>query len=230
MKNIKTLVVSAILGLAALNTMAGTAHATLVTYNFSGTSVTDTTGMPIAATFFFGQSVSGSFVLDTSVGDSSGDPNVGDFLGAIISINVTVGGYSASATGGNAFTQNDFPDDAVAIAAFVNDGPFDGSASVSGASVGGLDLGGIIITLQDSTLSALTSDALPSPISLSPFDSVFGTLEFYDPLDQRGDPTSLVFFLESFDTVAQISETGTLAMFSLGLAGLGYARRRKAPA
>lgn len=229
MKNFRYLFASAILGLAALHLMPGPAQAAFVTYNFGGTMLTDLTGSPLAGTFSFGQSVSGSFVLDNSIADSDGDPAFGTFPGAITSISVTIGSYVASATGGDLYTQNDFPDDAVNVAAFVNDGPFVGSAAVTGASIGALDLGGILLVLQDSTSTALTSDAMPSPIGLSGFDSLYGLLEFYDPLDEVGDPVSLAFSLESLDSVAQISETGTLALFGLGIASVAFIRRRKLP-
>ena len=228
MRNIKLLLVSAVFGLTTLSIMAGSSRAALINYNFTGTAQTLVTGTPFDGTFSLGQSVSGSFVLDTSVADIDGDSTFGTFAGAITSISVTIGSYIASATGGDAQTANDFAgNDDVTIAAFINSGPFAGSASVTGPSVGGLDLGGILLSLQDSTLTALTSDALPSPISLSSFDSVFGFLDFFDPLDLGAQPTSLGFSLDSLETAIQLSETDTLALFSLGLVGLQFARRRR---
>ncbi len=226
-RNLKLLLVSAVFGLAALSIMAGSSRAALINYNFTGTAQTIVTGTPLDGTFSLGQSVSGSFVLDTSAPDINADPASGIFAGAITSISITIGSYSASATGGDAFTDNDFPEDRVEIAAFLNVGPFVGSASIAGPSVGGLDLGGILLSLQDSTLTALTSDALPSPISLTGFDSTFGLLDFYDPFDLEADPTSLVFSLDSLETVTQLSEAGTLALLSLGMLSVAFVRRRK---
>lgn len=227
-RNIKLLLASVVFGFSALSFIASSSHAALITYNFTGTTNTIVTGTPLEGTFSFGQSVSGSFVLDTSVPDSNGDPNFGDFAGAITSISVTIGSYSASATGGAAFTRNEFPDDdLVEISAFINVGQFAGSASVSSPSVGGLDLGGLLLVLQDSTLTALASDALPSPISLTDFDSVFGLLEFFDPLDLEAEIVSLAFNLDTLETVTVLSTDGSLALFGLGLLTVALVRRRK---
>jgi hypothetical protein len=226
-RNTRTKFASAVVGLAALTIATASAHAALITYNFTGTVNTLVTGTPFEGTFSFGQSVSGSFVLDNSAADIDGDPDLGTFAGAVTSISVTIGSYSASATGGDASTSNDFPEDSVFIGAAINDGPFAGSASVTGPSVGGLDLGLIGLQLQDSTLTALTSDALPSPISLTDFDSVFGLLDFFDPLDPEADSTPLAFSLDSLETVIQLSENGPLSILSLGILSVVFLRRRK---
>tara|TARA_R110000868_G_scaffold128709_3_gene337010 strand:+ start:247 stop:966 length:720 start_codon:yes stop_codon:yes gene_type:complete len=203
-------------------------HAALISYSFSGTVATDLTGSPLAGTFSFGQNVTGSFVVDTSVPDADGGPIFGFFPGALASISVDIGGYAASATNGTADTADNAGGyDGVGLAAFINAGHLAGSAAVTGASVGGLDLGGILLSLTDSTETALPNDSLPNPISLSGFDSIYGVLEFYDPSDLEADLNSLVFSLETLEAAAAVPEPGTLAVLGLGLAGLGLARRSR---
>jgi hypothetical protein len=226
MKFRKMLFASVLLVLAAVSANVGSSHAALINYNFTGTANTIVTGTPFAGTFSFGQSVSGSFVIDTSVPDSSGDPIAGDFLGAVTSLNVTIGGYNASATGGDAYTFMDFFD-TVFVGGFINAGQFDGSAAVSGPAIGGLALGGIGLQLTDSTGTALASDALPSPITLLDFDSSFGFLDFYDPQDLQAEIVSFGFSLDSIETASQLSATGSLSLLSLGILSVVVLRRRR---
>lgn len=204
-------------------------RAALISYSFGGSVTTDLTGSPLAGTFSFGQSVTGGFVVDTSVPDADGGSLFGFFPGGLVSISVDVGGYSASGTNGSTETaDNAAGSDGVGLAAFINAGQFAGSASVTGLPVAGLDLGGILISLMDGTGTALSNDALPNPISLSGFDSIYGLLDFYDPQDLEGDITSLTFSLETIDVTTSVPAPAVLPLFALGLAGLGYARRKRA--
>ena len=204
-------------------------RAALISYSFNGSVATELTGSPLAGTFSFGQSVTGGFVVDTSVPDADGGSLYGFFPGGLVSISVDTGGYNASGTNGLIDTaDNAAGSDAVGIAAFITAGPFVGSASVTGASVAGLDLGGILISLMDSTGTALSSDAFPNPISLSGFDDIYGVLEFYDPQDLEADPTSLTFSLETIEVTTSVPAPAVLPLFALGLVGLGFARRKRA--
>ena len=202
-------------------------RAALISYSFDGSVATVLTGSPLAGTFSFGQSVTGSFVVDTSVPDADSGSIFGFFPGGLVSISVDIGGYSASGTNGSTDTaDNAAGSDAVGLGAFINVGPFAGSASVTGASIAGLDLGGILISLMDSTGTALSSDAFPNPISLSGFDDIYGVLEFYDPQDLEADTTPLTFSLETIEVTTSVPAPAVLPLFALGLSVLGYARRK----
>lgn len=203
-------------------------RAALISYSFGGSVNTVLTDSPLEGSFSFGQSVTGGFVVDTSVPDADGGSLFGFFPGGLVSISVDVGGYSASGTNGSTETADNAPIDGVGLAAFINAGQFEGSASVTGLPVAGLDLGGILISLMDSTGTALSNDALPNPISLFEFDDIYGVLEFYDPQDPEGDITSLTFSLETIDVTTSVPAPAVLPLFALGLAGLGLTRRKRA--
>lgn len=213
---------------AAALAFATHANAASVTWNFSGTINTILTGSPLDGTFSFGQSASGQITLDTGTTDDDGDASIGLYSGAVTSINVTIGGYSASATGGDVYVQNDFPEDALSLAGAVNTGIYDGNAAVSGASVGGLSLGIIALNFLDfSAFNPLSSDAFPALSDLNAFANTdrYGYLGFQDAAG--AEETIAAFTLESLTLNGNqgVPAPGALALLGLGLFGLGLKRR-----
>lgn len=207
------------------------ANAAIITYNFSGTVTDNPPATSLAGTFAFGESYSGTISFDTSVADSNGSPTNGEYDGALTSINVNIGSYAASATGGKIEVEEaSFFDSFDAEAK--NAAPlFGGSATVTGASVGGLSLGGIQFLLLDTTKSVFSSDAMPLSLSLGDFNVAIVSLLFYDASQPVTSAiTSLALSLDTLtleETSIAVPAPGAPLILGCALAGLGFARRQR---
>lgn len=197
------------------------AQAAPITFAYEGTVNIASGGAAFDA--FLGQTAKFEFTFEptTATDDFPGDTTDGAYQNAITAISVTVGGYSATGSGGliRVYDEHFSNGDEYLINAFV------GLGEIAGADIGGLALSGVDLILSEMAGgSAITSDALllvqPDPADFS-LDTFF--LTFFDGVSEFG--TIEVLGLTSSSTA--VAEPGTLAVFGLGLAGLGYARRRR---
>jgi hypothetical protein len=210
----------------ALMLWATPASALPITYTFTGTVSQDFTGNPLAAQFSNGQSVSGTITVDPSVGDDDSDPGIGAYLDSLLFFEITIGSYTASATGGSLDVFDDMPDDGLFFGAAINEGNYAGSAIVTGAPVAGLELGILALSFLDTTDSALGSDAFPTGIVLGDW-AASGFFGFQTAAP--GYEEHLVGFnLETFtqqDTV--VPEPGTFVLLGSACLVLLAARLRR---
>lgn len=108
MNLIKTLSVAAGTFLAA-----STAQAAFLEYEYTG-SITGGVFGPFGSEFHVGEAVTLNMVIDTDIADSDPSLSTGFYDDALLSIDVTIGGYQASGTDGNGYAttlSDPFPND-----------------------------------------------------------------------------------------------------------------------
>ena len=215
----------AILGLALgiFFSAAQPGTASLITFVAEGT--VNSVDPVLAGPFFsVGDAFTVTFTFDSLTPDSNPDPNRGFYGNAITSLLVTVGTYSATASGNNAISvDNDLGfgvGDQYAI---------DLTDPMSGPSVNGWDVSSqtALLLLGDPTATALSSDALlTDPPNLADFGG-FVALEFIDPTIPP-DPDEippLAFVGADLTSFSLIPEPATLLL--LALCGLALSRRHR---
>ena len=159
------------------------AMATRLTFVAQGT--VDFVDNPLSGTFSLGDNFTVEFTFESLTPDSNPSPNRGDYFNAITALSVTVGPYSATATGDGIITifNNLGGEDQYRI---------DLTDPMAGPSVNGFDLSTqtALLQLRDPTGTAFTTDALPtSPPNPADFVSggTFLALQF------EVDPEHLIF-------------------------------------
>jgi hypothetical protein len=210
-----------------LSSTSTNSDAAILTYNFTG-HVTNTGGL--GSDFNVGDSVSGSFTVDSGIAPRGASTSTFAVYDNLISLNATIGSYtllySAPSGGQEVQVDNNPPtpdDDRFGVTTRVSDG------HLTGADVGGLKLDSFLFRLDDNT-DAVFSDALvfPTSISLSDFTSSAFFLFF-----TGADPVSGVFDSFGPAPTAAVPEPGSLSVTAiLGMitGGVVWLRRRQTAA
>ena len=187
------------------------ASATTLVVTFSGTISSVPT--ELSSAFAVNESVSGSFHIDSGTIDLDADPSLGLYIGPS-NFMYTFGSYVATATGGGG-------GDSVLVVNDVLDDRFQANVtSPSGASVGSFAPINLTLALSDSSGLVFSSDALPTSLSISGFDSTQALIIFRDAMMTS---RSVVATLTS--VAISVPEPVTAALLAIGL--LGCAARRR---
>lgn len=210
--------------LTAMALTAGPAQAAPVTFAYDAVVNSVTAGDPAFAPFL-GETIHLEYTFDSAAPDANASASYGSYLAA--SMSVSVGSYSATGinglilvqpTGGSYYTVS-----------------FSGASNLTGPDLGGKPLHSVSLSLQNGNVFADDSLPLVQP-SPADFSAAFISLSFFLDTGGPGGPgqTRIIFGNgTSTVTIAEVGapavpEPGTLAVFGLGLAGLGLLQRRKA--
>jgi hypothetical protein len=198
-------------------------RAVLLDLNVAGV-VTELTPS-VSGVFTLNDPMSATYTYDSNaMAQLSLIPTQALYLGAISGAGFSIGSYNGSAAGGNINIENDDP-------AF-HDGVAFRAAGLSSPSIGTHDPVLLTVLLDDASEAALNSLALPTAtLDLAGFiDRTWQLL--FSPIPLLGvDPSAAVGGRITSITISthpeEVSEPGMLALFGLGLAGLGLMRRRR---
>jgi hypothetical protein len=164
-------------------------------------------------TFEVGEEVSGFFRIDASVPDSEQSATEGRYGGAVSERTLEIGDYEASASTGLLFIRDSTG------APFVDEFYVDGV--VSGAAVAGLAPGNFIFSLTDSSLAAISDDAIPTALDLDDFDPSVARLFF-----PEGNTSYALELNITSLSYSPVPEPGGAWMALSGWLTLGAMRRR----
>jgi hypothetical protein len=204
--------------------LAGTCQAVPITFNFSGAVTRVNPGL--LGTFSIGQSIVGSYTFEsTTPGQSFSpggilDPSITYYPSVLTAYSASFGSYTVGLGGtgsyNRTFVVNHDPGSGADVYNVENVLP-------SGATVAGLVPGSIFFSFNDNTGSALSNGSLPQTTDdLSAFGFLaHGALDFL----AGGDLVRVEFLISSVST--SVAEPATLGLMALGLAGLGFVRRRR---
>lgn len=183
--------------------LGGRAEAALIA-QFTGTVTSTTSGL--AGGFTVGGLVTGSYRFDETTPDSDATTNRGVYP-AIDDYRVQFGGsYAASATAGEI---------SVRVPPF-GVHTYAAAASPSGPNVSGLAPTNMVLVLEDSSQTALGSEALPVSLDPGNFDFRVFQLSFGED-----------FVSVDLETFSIIPEPATAALLGLGAMALGRRRRSR---
>jgi hypothetical protein len=204
---------------ASLTTMvfsASNAHASAMTFNFSGEL--SSVGTPLSGAFTTGNKFSGSYTFDSNAtSNQSGPSPIAFFTNAISNLSLSVGSdpYTALATNGDiGYDFESSPEDYTYNAS--------STGSISAASAEGNTLTGLTLTWTPNNLpsqmGALSEETLFGPSSN-------GILIMY--FDGSNGPSQIRGTLDSI-TIAHMPVPTAVWLFGSGLLGLvGFAKRKQ---
>jgi hypothetical protein len=144
------------------------ALAELIPLSFEATI--NTVAPELESAFTVGETITGSFVVDTTAPDLEPGPDEGDYA-AISELEVDFGGYAVTGLDVGLFVRN-------------GEGPmvdnFFVSGDVSGSAVGGLSELSFFLNLGDVENTVFSSAAIPTELDLEEFEVASVTLSFQD--------------------------------------------------
>ena len=151
-----------------LTVLPAPARAELIPVSFEATI--NTVSPPLDAGFTVGETVTGTFLVDTEATDLEPVPDEGNYDG-VSNFAADFGGYAVTASSLSLLVRNGT---GFMVDSFYVDG------EPTGADVGGLAPGNFILNLGDEQNTVFSSEAIPLTLSLAEFESANVSLLFPD--------------------------------------------------
>jgi hypothetical protein len=159
----------ALLPLALLAASPTPALAELIPLTFEATI--NTVAPELESAFTVGETVTGSFVVDTTASDLEPGPDEGDYAEAISELEADFGGYAVTGLDVGLYVRNG--ETPMVDNFFV-------SGDVSGSDVGGLSGPTFFLDLGDTENTVFSSAAIPTELDLADFEVANVSLSFPD--------------------------------------------------
>ncbi len=224
--------ICAVLAFVVVDSQNNPSRATLVTYDFAG-SVNSFTGGGTtyssvgigAGTAFTGQFQYNDAALPISFFDLGGGATASGFPAIALSVNYATSGAGVTVTTAST------PDVEISDNFLSNNDLFNlGSDTAASDEISFNNLFDVRIQLKDVTEAVFGSSDLPSTLDLSQFSSASVRVFVQNNGQNQHIMTSDITSLTLVDTGGggnQVPEPGALALFGVGLVGLGLIRRRR---
>lgn len=214
----KNLMVKLAAGILALSVSAA-AQATLLTFEFTGsvsTILSDDSSNTFSANFAVNDAVHGTWSVDTT---ASANPLLPSIQYYDASFSVTIGAHTFSGPAQyRHFNDDPTGDDGFSI---INE-----QGTYSGPALGPLEPSTFFIQYLGMPTGTLSNfDLINDPESLIPLATF--VLHGFRLDSSTDDSFGGLYF--TIDSLQQTPEPGTVILLALGLAGLGYSKKRRSP-
>lgn len=199
------------------------ASASVITYDFQADF--SSAGLDLGgAGFSTANPLTGSFSFDDTTADTNGSASIGDYTGAITSINFSDASttVTGSSTGGDVSIVNG-PTDSFSVMAAPGNGLIGSNGGATGYTLDGFSL-----ILGDNSGTVFSSDALPASLSLADFPDIRSISLAY----LAGDGFTInnaiynITSLSLQNGSSPVPEPPTILLIGLPLAGLAYKLRK----
>ncbi len=174
----------------------------------------------IDSVFSIGDAVSGQIVVDT---DNLASTSISSF-------NLSIGGYSASTSGGTATVRND--DMAGSSAPVVDSILIAGAPPFTSSTIGGLSVDRLQFAVGTENLSVLDNLSVVGPAEILALwadtpNYFSGNLNFMSFGEEFSEVDETARFALTSVSVTSVPEPLTAGLMGLGLAGIGFVRRKR---
>lgn len=201
---------------------AAAPHAAPVSFEFEGTMLAPPG--PLAGAFTAGDPFTVSVTVESTTADTDADPNRGFYPDSILSFIFMSGPHTISMTPTSFVKQTIVSDTGVPDEIQFTAVDFGG---FTGGLINGWLAESFNLDFTDLAGTAVSGDAIPATIDPLDFDAARRLDIRFRGLNTTNQTVFLQGVIESSGRTTMVSEPAALALFGLGMIGLGYLARRR---